>query len=529
MNTLRQLCIGCLFGVAFVGLQLATAASAESSEKPPFLPEYYAPLLVDNGQPLPYLNHVLKETGDFYRYQAKDHSATLEIDRVQCRRSNCINVFGNILAVVNQQPDIVKLTFEDMDNRDARATIFRAETVSTMFVFRMPSSVHIFIYEITAAAYAKDREAILRFNKKFQQARAFANRNRYEQALAGGNVMMGLWTDSIRSYALALLDSEKKSDAVSVLQRLVATTPFDFEGHLALMQNAEDPGTARTSAEVILKHAEDFDLHTKAAAFLGSPPMAIDTIPYLDKDASGLQLILIPLGPIDLDLLADAAKIYERITGVPTKLRRLPIEWEPGKPDRPFLIVNNEIIDFGGQSTERFMTQLRSSFPNHARSEYIISAFEKGLDASTGQYYADRLLDLFMRHIGQYGSNKKPVMYVGVTSDNLYLGTARYVFSVSVIKPTARGSILSYEMLKAFGNNTPSRQRLTERLAKELVPASLKSLEIPRPTDPTDPYSYSNGMARVDGKTLKLSPPVAEALDKFRPPKAGQDSGTEDP
>jgi hypothetical protein len=53
-------------------------------------------------------------------------------------------------------------------------------------------------------------------------------------------------------------------------------------------------------------------------------------------------------------------------------------------------------------------------------------------------------------------------------------------------------------------------------LAIEMVPAALKQLEIPRPADPTDPYSYSSGVPRLKEKTLTLSPPTQEALDRLR-------------
>ena len=61
-----------------------------------------------------------------------------------------------------------------------------------------------------------------------------------------------------------------------------------------------------------------------------------------------------------------------------------------------------------------------------------------------------------------------------------------------------------------------SRRRLIERIAKELVPASLKQLGIPRPLDPGDPYSYANGVKRLDQKTLVLSGPTKDALKTFR-------------
>ncbi len=109
-------------------------------------------------------------------------------------------------------------------------------------------------------------------------------------------------------------------------------------------------------------------------------------------------------------------------------------------------------------------------------------------------------------------------MYVGVTEANIYDGDSNYVFSLFTSRKGAGASILSYSMMlaKTLGEPYQSRKRLSERIAKELVPASLKALAIPRPGDPSDPYSYSDGVARLDQKTLVLSPAVKAALDKFR-------------
>ena len=71
---------------------------------------------------------------------------------------------------------------------------------------------------------------------------------------------------------------------------------------------------------------------------------------------------------------------------------------------------------------------------------------------------------------------------------------------------------------RKLGEDYESRSRLVERLTKELVPASLKQLEIPRPADPTNPYSYSSGVGRLAQKSLRLSKPTREALDHFRDP-----------
>jgi hypothetical protein len=68
------------------------------------------------------------------------------------------------------------------------------------------------------------------------------------------------------------------------------------------------------------------------------------------------------------------------------------------------------------------------------------------------------------------------------------------------------------------GEPFESRKRAAQRLAKELVPAALKQLEIARPADPSDPYSYADGLQRLDEKSLTLSTSTREALDRFRVP-----------
>jgi hypothetical protein len=68
------------------------------------------------------------------------------------------------------------------------------------------------------------------------------------------------------------------------------------------------------------------------------------------------------------------------------------------------------------------------------------------------------------------------------------------------------------------GEALESRKRAAQRLAKELVPAALKQLEIARPADPSDPYSYADGLQRLDEKSLTLSTSTSEALYKFRVP-----------
>lgn len=119
---------------------------------------------------------------------------------------------------------------------------------------------------------------------------------------------------------------------------------------------------------------------------------------------------------------------------------------------------------------------------------------------------------MFSRILKRYRSGDARTMYVGITEANIYSGDNNYLFSYGGSKPGA--SILSYSVMRAaaFSWTSPSKRRLIERIAKELVPASLKQLKIRRSTDPRDPYSYSSGLKRLDQKTFILSDHVKEAL-----------------
>jgi hypothetical protein len=109
-------------------------------------------------------------------------------------------------------------------------------------------------------------------------------------------------------------------------------------------------------------------------------------------------------------------------------------------------------------------------------------------------------------------------MYVGVTEANISFDNFNFVFSAGREIPGGQLAILSYAMMtsRLLGEPMPSRKRLTERLGKQMVPASLAQLDVPRPDDPTDPHFQAVSVADVDRKGLLLSPPTREAIERLR-------------
>lgn len=119
--------------------------------------------------------------------------------------------------------------------------------------------------------------------------------------------------------------------------------------------------------------------------------------------------------------------------------------------------------------------------------------------------------------IAPYFSKDPNTMVVGITELDIYSGETNFVFSVYGGLKDSPVGILSYAKMRAkLTGENQSRKRLTERVAKELVPASLKKLGIPRSMDPSCPYSYSSGLQRLKEKTLNLSEPVKKEIEKIK-------------
>jgi predicted Zn-dependent protease len=248
----------------------------------------------------------------------------------------------------------------------------------------------------------------------------------------------------------------------------------------------------------------------------------------LGKGETGLQLILIPLEPCDVWFLEEVSGTYKKITDIPVKIRRLKEVWNLTAPDRiPYQRAIQEMlvrmkgqnIDFTDWKKDGYVEELKKTAESKdALTKYYVKDLVHKVEKETGQYFADPYLDWFSRILEKYRSNDDRTMYVGITGINIYSGDNNFIFSLHTTGRESQASVLSYYMMLArnLSEEYESRNRLTERIAKELVPASLKSLKIPRSTDPTCPYSYSSGISRLDQKTLRLSEPVKNSIERIR-------------
>lgn len=486
----------------------------------PLLPAYYARAFDVAGQRARLIRRESQANEATEIHATDDGAVILRIDRHACDRPRCDAVFQNVLGNLNSQATQKTGAFQVVTDTEIRVAWRDDPFEETAAIYKLPGALLFWVYR----ADARGTDGVAAY---FDRLAVMVDRHRYESARADGNVALGRWAPQIHAHARRLLQNGARGEALDVLQKLVASAPSNYAAHIDLAVNTRDPQVARNSAQAVLANAEDPDLLAKAAGLLTPPPPVPAPVPVLQAGERGLQLILVPLGPCRIQLLEEAAPIYQRITGIPVKIRRFSHEWDWGAPDRlPNLRAIQETIirfrgggvDFAGWTAGRYGAELlKSAEAASALDRFYVGAYVDGLKAQPGQHRVSPHLGRFILDLAGLRSNDIRTMYVGVTETNIYDGDNNYVFSEHT-SSNGGASILSYAVMLAKTLNEPyeSRKRLAERIAKELVPASLKSLGIPRPADPSDPYSYADSVKRLDEKSLTLSPPVKAAVGRFR-------------
>ena len=500
------------------GAQAQPAGPAGESF-PSFLPAYFRPALEIDGKTLMLSDHAEKDKVSRYVYTSDDQVVGLTIESVQCDGPGCAAVYDQGIRFFNARITPNGGAFKLITRTEFRADWQTGLEETSAFVFQLPKSLLFWTYS-TRLHRQFDLDGY------FRNLQELVNRERYE-ATRSDNVEMGRWGPQIHEYAHLLLVQGRQSDGLAVLRNLLATSPFDYEAHLELAESTPDSAAARNSATIVYANAESPELIARAARVLNRSEPGIAALPLLEHGERGLQLILIPLEPCDTRLLPEAATIYEQITGVSVKVRRLAEPWLFGPPDRVYgqkwlqqtIIQNAGVTNFAGWTASRYRDELlKVTATKDALSKYWVNDFLAKMPGRPGQYRVDPYLARLSELLDRYRSDDVRTMYVGVTEANIFSGENNFIFSGFGPQGGRAASILSYSMMmaKTLGEPYESRKRLAERMAKELVPASLKALGIPRPSDPTDPYSYSDGVERLTQKTLTLSPPTKAALDKFR-------------
>lgn len=506
--------------VMLVGTAIPTDGQATEFQLPPFLPAYYAPAFQIDGARIYPIDSRERNGVEECVYATENRRFSISVGRMRCDRTRCLDVFNNLQGHLSKEAESKEVTILELTGSELAGRIREQGTETYLFAYILPGSTVIWTY----SSIGKECPQM---TAMFKTILSFANRQRYEQAFPD-NIEMGHWGPQIHEYARQLTEEGKKREALQVLRRLIATSPFDFNAHIDLTEMTDDAKEAKNSAGIVLKNSEDPALISKAAKRLGVQEPKMESLPFISSKEKGLQVILVPLLPCNVKFLQEAAAVYKQITKIPVKIRRLRNDWSLRPPERIFRQrdVQSFLVqaakrpgDFRGWDKDRYVKALQETADSQDPiSSYYIRALIDDIKKKPGQHEVDPYLDWFCEEIKTYRSADPRTMYVGVTEVNIFSGDGNFVFSVHKNTPGMQASILSYSMMlaKTLYEKDESRPRLVERIAKELVPASLKTLGIPRSTDPKCPYSYSSGVDRLDQKGLVLSEQVKKEIKKLR-------------
>lgn len=509
----------------FIGFLFLALTARAQPFTPPFLPPHYATALMVQDQPLRFVSQGEKQGINSALYKSVKGDVDVTVKLQACMRTVCDAIYDQVLKERNERLTSHGGQFHSVSFSEFTAEWKSGQKQNLIYVAKTPSTVTFWTTTFKVPHRLWGEEYL-------GSIRGVINQQRFNEAMQLGNVEVGRWAREIYQHGQHLLAQGKKEEALVVLSEVVAWSPSNFEAKLDFAEHTQDEAAASASALAVWENTESPALASRAAHLLGrTEPDASSSIPILERGVTGLQVVFIPLTPCDIRLLEEAAHLYSTSLDIPVQIARLPNSWHWEQADRlyrqrdmQFAISQSagKAIDFTGWTMDRYAKELLAmTTKRDALARYQIHSFLEEAHGKPGQYrsdvYVERLLDI----LAPFRSNDGRTMFVGVTEADIFSGENNFLFSLAGAKNGLGASLLSYVRMQASMFNEPnqSRKRLIERLAKEMVPATLKLLGIPRPADPSDPYSYSDSVERLDQKTLTLSAPTREALNRFRSPE----------
>lgn len=505
-----------------LGIMLALSALAAAPGAPDFLPVYFGDALHADGRPLRLVSVVEKDGIDRAEYAGPGGVTRLVVEHMACDRASCDVLYDQSLKNNNAKLTKLKGVFKSVSPVEFAAVWKVGKKQHFVYVAKSPKALTAWT-RVGASPRQPDDDAYLK------DLREATNRQRYEEAAQIDNVEIGRWAREIHQHARNLMARGKTEEALAVLKQVITWSASSFEAQLDFAEHTPDAAAAQASALAVWENAESPILTARAARLLGRQEASLDA-PILEPGLTGLQVVLIPLQPCDTRLLEEAGHLYAASLDVPVRIARLPSEWSWGVPDRLYrqrdmqgllLRKAGKPMDFSGWLQGHYDQALKAAVEkDDALTHYTVHTFLEDVVGKPGQYRAEVYVDRLIDRLARFRGGDRRTLYVGVTEADIYGGETNFLFSGTTSKNGDWAGILSYARMQTAATGEPfqSRKRLTERLAKEMVPATLKQLGIPRPTDPTDPYSYSDGVQRLEQKTLTLSVPTRKALDQFRTP-----------
>lgn len=334
-----------------------------------------------------------------------------------------------------------------------------------------------------------------------------------------------------KAYRLAELyiDAGDIQQGIDIYDRALQSDASNFPKQYRLAQLLIQSGAIEESVPrlyLVYEYTEQPEIRSEAATLLVDHDMPLPVIAPESEIADGIELLLIPVGDVDMQVVQELRVALQDRLGIRVSLAESAVE--PGHPDRLWRdqyytelfgtitqqlnrlqidellkraqLAESELHDAGRK--KKFIDEyLLSVGRSGVRTREYIEAVEKEL-GEKGQYDATRVIQV-IRDAYPFHHSKTVKGYIGVTSLDIYSGSANYVFGSTV------GSycIISYhQFLASINRDKENRPRLIQRLLKQAMSSTGFMFSVPRCNNPYCARAFPLSIIEHDAKSDRLCP-----------------------
>ena len=349
---------------------------------------------------------------------------------------------------------------------------------------------------------------------------------RAEECLKKGSVDRHVCVDDI--FAAARLCAwegreEEAYDYYTAGLKAKSWAPLERLELARLMHKRGEDDAARENAMWVKENAKDKSVKAGALSLLEKLPVTGEKDTVEVSAAEGLEIVIVPLGRIDHDLMLEVVEKLAEFMGV--DYRVLDVGMSLGASDRSLAERNRK-------KAEEMYTELQAKLSDERKKEiikltglsraalktipglvkYIAMAMKldgasrkevssrRAMLLAEGKQYKARSLRKKLKKKYKLSKKGRVKGYLGVTEADIYSDDHNYLFSNS-----ARGySVMSYDKFHSSEEGERGRSVLMWRMVKHAASCSFFILSIKRCSSADCVRAYSHGLKDLDRNPLQL-------------------------
>jgi len=344
--------------------------------------------------------------------------------------------------------------------------------------------------------------------------------------------------DKVYRLAELYIDEGDVQQGIDLYDKALQSDASNFPKQFRLAQLLVQAGAIEEAVPrlyLVYEYTEQPEIRSEAATLLVEHDMPLPVIAPESEIADGVELLLIPVGDVDIQVVQELRVALQDRLGIRVSLAESAVD--PGNPDR--LWRDQYYTELFGTITQQLTrlqygellkrSQLAESDLHDAGrkkkfiNEYLLSVGRSGVQArenieavekelgAKGQYDASRVTQV-VRDVYPFHRNKNVKGYIGVTSLDIFSGSANYVFGSTW---GSYGVISYYQFLASTNRDNENRPRLIQRLLKQAMSSTGFMFSVPRCNNPYCARAFPQSVIEHDAKSDRLCPLCAQRFKAY--------------